>query len=339
MAKRESSILAKVRKNILENNMIQNNDVIVLGLSGGPDSVFLVHALNYLKESFKVKYKIEYDVIVCHINHMIRKEAKQDEMLAEKYAQKYNFKFYSLSEDVAKIAKQKKMSEEECGRDIRYNFFDKILNENNGTKIAVAHNANDNAETIIHNFIRGTGLNGLSGIKLVNGKIIRPLLNIEKKDIVKYLDENGIEYNTDKTNLENDYTRNKIRNDLIKKIEQEYNPSFVKSLNRLSKNISQDMEYINNIAEEQYNKLVIEKENNAIVLNIQDFKNIDTCIQKRIILKVISNLLGTIKGIEDIHIENICELLRKAITGKIYSIETKFLVQIEKNKKARFSVK
>ena len=336
MAKRENSILTKVKNNILENNMINDKDKIVVGLSGGPDSVFLIHALDYLKHIFKSKYNIEYDVIVCHVNHMIRKEAKQDELLAKEYAEKYGLKFYALEKDVVSIAKEEKISEEECGRNIRYSFFEKVLNENNGTKIAVAHNANDNAETVIHNFIRGTGLNGLKGIKFVNGKIIRPMLNIEKKDIVKYLDENNIKYNIDKTNLTNDYTRNKIRNELIKNIEDEYNPSIVKSINRMAKNISEDIEYINSIAKNQYDEITIEKEEKQVLLNIKEFNNINISIQKRIVINAILDSTQNLNGIEDKHIADICELLQKSITGKQYSIGNKFLVSIEKNKKALF---
>lgn len=336
MAKRENSILIKVRNNILENNMIENKDVVVIGLSGGPDSVFLVYALDYFKNIFKSKYKIEYDVIICHINHMIRKEAKEDELLAKEYAEKFGFKFYSLEADVTSIAKKQKISEEECGRNIRYEFFEKILKENNGTKIAVAHNANDNAETVIHNFIRGAGLNGLKGIKFVNGNIIRPMLNIEKKDIIKYLDENDIKYNIDKTNLTNDYTRNKIRNELIKNIENEYNPNIIKSINRMTKNISQDIEYINFVAKEEYEKILLKKEENSITLNIKEFKNTNIAIQKRIVLNTINDLLGNVKSIEDKHIEDICQLLRNSITGKEYSIGNKFSIVIKKNKEANF---
>ena len=339
MAKRENSILTKVRNNILKIGLIENGDVIIVGLSGGPDSVFLLHLLDYLKEIFKAKYKIEYDVIACHVNHMIREEAKEDESLAKKYAEKLGFKFYSLKADVSKIAKEKKISEEECGRDIRYEFFEKVLKENNGTKIAVAHNANDNAETVIHNFIRGAGLNGLSGIKFVNGKIIRPLLNIEKKDIVKYLDENNIEYKVDRTNLTNDYTRNKIRNDLIKKVEDEYNPSIVKSINRMSKNVSEDIEYINDMAKGEYKKVLIKKEENSVLLNIKEFSNMHIAIQKRVALNAIQDLLGNVKSIEDKHIEDICELLRNSVTGKEFSIRTKFSILIEKNKVAKLQRK
>ena len=266
---------------------------------------------------------------------MIRKEAKEDELLAKEYAKKYNLKFYPLEIDVKKIAKENKLSEEECGRNIRYDFFEKILKENNATKIAVAHNANDNAETVIHNIMRGTGLNGLGGIKVKNGKIIRPILNIEKKEILKYLDKNEIKYNIDKTNLETVYTRNKIRNDLIKKIENEYNPGFVNAINRMACNVNQDLEYINTASEKVYNKRIIEKKDDSIKLDIKDFNSEEIAIKNRIILLAIKDLLGNIKGIEEAHIEEICRLMNNHITGKSFSIGNKFEIQIERNKIAR----
>jgi len=339
MAKRESIIISKVRDNILKNNLIENGDKIVLGLSGGPDSVFLFHALQYLQKSFKNKYNINYDIIICHINHMIREEAKADENLAKKYAESCGYKFYVLEKDVHALAKKQKISEEECGRNVRYDFFDKILMENNATKIAVAHNACDNAETILHNFMRGTGLNGLCGIALKNGNIIRPILNIKKDEIIEYLAQNGIEYNIDKTNNENVYTRNKIRNDLIHKIEKEYNPNIIETINRMSININDDMEFIDSVANDKYNEMIISKKNDVIKLDIREFKNLKKAIKTRIILLAIKNILGNIKGIERKHLDDISILFDNSITGKKYSIGNKFNIIIEKNKIAVLSKK
>ena len=335
MARREDNILTKVRDNILENKLIDNSDVIVLGLSGGPDSVFLLHSLMKLKELFKKNYNIEYKVIVCHVNHMIRKEAKEDENLAKEYAKKYNLEFYPLQTHVKEIAKKQKISEEECGRNIRYEFFNKVLKEHEGTKIAVAHNACDNAETIIHNIIRGTGLNGLVGIKLKNEKIIRPILNIQKDEIIKYLDENGIKYNIDRTNLENDYTRNKIRNDLIKKIEKEYNPNIIQALNRMSYVVEKDLEYINKKAKEYYSKVILYRDDNELKLDIKEFGSEDYAIKNRIVLFAISELIGNINDIEEVHLKQIVNLMDKHISGKMFSIGNKFTIVIEKNKVAK----
>lgn len=334
MAKREPIIISKVRENILKNNLIQDGDKIVLGLSGGPDSVFLAYVLEYLKKSFKEKYNIEYSLIICHINHMIRIEAGEDEKLAKKYAEEYGCEFYSLHSDVQALAKQNKISEEECGRNVRYDFFQKILKEKGATKIAVAHNAGDNAETVLHNFMRGAGLNGLCGISVKNGNIIRPILNIKKDEIIEYLDENRIEYNIDRTNKELIYTRNKIRNDLIPKIENEYNPNIIDTINRMAEKISEDMDFIDSIAKEEYANMIINKTKDSVRLNIREFKNKKLAIKNRIILLAIEEILGTIKGIESKHLEEISNLLDNSITGKKFEIGNKFVINIEKNKVA-----
>ena len=335
MAKREPIIISKVRENILKNSLIQDGDKIVLGLSGGPDSVFLAYVLEYLKRSFKEKYNISYSIVVCHINHMIRKEAGEDEQLAKKYAEKYGCEFYSLHCDVKTLAKESKISEEECGRNFRYEFFNKILEEKGCTKIAVAHNAGDNAETVLHNFMRGAGLNGLGGISVKNGNIIRPILNIKKDEIIEYLDENRIEYNIDRTNNELIYTRNKIRNDLIPKIENEYNPNIIDTINRMAEKISEDMDFIESIAKEEYANMIINNTKNSIRLNIRDFKNKKAAIKNRIILLAIEEILGTIKGVESKHLEEISNLFDNSITGKKFEIGNKFTISIEKNKVAQ----
>lgn len=334
MAKREPIIISKVRENILKNELIQDGDKIVLGLSGGPDSVFLAHVLEYLRKSFKEKYNISYSIVFCHINHMIREEAGQDEELAKKYSEKYGCEFYSLHSDVQALAKENKLSEEECGRNVRYEFFNKILEEKDCTKIAVAHNAGDNAETVLHNFMRGAGLNGLCGISIKNGKIIRPILNIKKDEIIEYLDENRIEYNIDRTNKELIYTRNKIRNDLIPKIENEYNPNIIDTINRMAEKISEDMEFIDSIAKEEYANMIINKTKDSVKLNIRQFKNKKVAIKNRIVLLAIEEILGTIKGIESSHLKEISNLFDNSITGKKFEIGNKFVINIEKNKVA-----
>lgn len=337
MAKREPIIISKVRENILKNNLLEDGDKIVLGLSGGPDSVFLAHVLEYLKKSFKEKYNISYSIIICHINHMIRKEAGEDEELAKKYAEKYCCEFYSLHSDVQTLAKESKISEEECGRNVRYEFFNKILKEKSCTKIAVAHNAGDNAETVLHNFMRGAGLNGLCGISVKNGSIIRPILNIKKDEIIEYLDENRIEYNIDRTNKELIYTRNKIRNDLIPKIEDEYNPNIIDTINRMAEKISDDMDFIDSLAKEEYAKMIINKIKDSVRLNIREFKNKKVAIKNRVILLAIEEIIGTVKGIESKHLEEISNLFDNSITGKKFEIGNKFTINIEKNKIAKIT--
>ena len=329
-------ILEQVKNNIYSNHLIVNGDNIVIGVSGGPDSVLLLHTLNLLKPIIKKEKNIEYTLHVAHINHMIRKEAQRDAELANTLANKYNATFHLLEVDVLKEAKRLKIGTEECGRNVRYEFFEQVKKTVNGTKIAVAHNAGDNAETIILNFIRGAGINGLSGIDVVSNNIIRPILNISKQDILKYLDENNIPYAIDKTNLENDYTRNKIRNDLIHKIEQEYNPNIVNALNRMAVINKLDNEIIRDAVEEKYIALNVKKQDGKIYINAKEFNKNTQAMKYQLVRRILTELLGNLQGIEMIHIKDTCRLIETCITNKQYILGNKYKVVIEKKNMAVF---
>ena len=328
----KENVLDKVKENILKLGLIENDDNVIVGVSGGPDSVFLLYSLHMLKGILGEKYNIKYNLIVCHINHMIREEADDDEKFVEEYAEKLGYKFFCLREDVKKTAKNLKISEEECGRNIRYEFFEKIRREKLGTKVVVAHNANDNAETILFNLLRGTGITGLCGIKNVNGLVIRPLLNIRKEDIVKYLKDNSIEYKEDKTNRECIYTRNKIRNSLIKNLE-EYNPNIIDTLNRMSETISIDDSFIEKNVDNVYNS-AIKKGKNGNIIDIVELNKQDVAIKNRIIRRALFDILGDIKGISRIHIDDIVFLLELHIRGKKFCIGNKFEIIVKNSKEA-----
>jgi len=329
-------ILEQVKNNIYSNNLIQNNDVIILGVSGGPDSVFLLHVLSQLKEIIEKEKSIQYKLHVAHINHMIREEAVEDEELTRKLALKYNVDFHILRVDILAEAKRLKIGTEECGRNIRYEFFEQVRKTVGGNKIAVAHNAGDNAETIILNFIRGAGINGLSGMSMVSNGIIRPILNVSKQDILRYLDENKIEYTIDKTNLENDYTRNKVRNDLIHKIEQEYNPNIINALNRMAAVNKMDLKIINEAVEEKYRLLNINKQKGKIYINTKQFNKNSVAMRYQLIRRILIELLGNLQGIEMVHIKDTCNLIESSITNKQYILGNKYKVIIEKKNIAVF---
>ena len=329
-------ILEQIKNNIYTNNLIENNDTIVVGVSGGPDSIFLLHALVMLQDIIKKEKNIIYDLQVAHINHKIREESGYDANIAKKMADKYNIDFHILEVDVVEEAKRLKIGTEECGRNIRYEFFAKVKENIGATKIAVAHNIGDNAETIMLNFIRGAGINGLSGMDYKNGEIIRPILNIDKQEILTYLEAQNIEYAIDKTNLTNDYTRNKLRNDLIKKIEKEYNPNFIRALHRMSQINKLDCEIINQAVNEQYSKLDIKKENNKIIINIPKFNENTLGMKYQLIRKILLELLGNVQGIEMIHVKDTCKLIEANVTGKKYILGDKYKVIIEKKNIAVF---
>ena len=201
----------KVIQTIKKYNLINSGDKIVLGVSGGPDSIAMLDILNQLKD------EMNFEIYVVHINHNIRgKDADEDEEYVKKFCEKYNIKFFAKKIDVPAIAKNKKIGTEEAGRKVRYEYFEEILKETKSNKIAIAHNKNDKVETIIMHLLRGSGIPGLKGIEPIRGnKFIKPLIECDRQEIEKYCRENNLQPRIDKTNFENEYTRNKIRNIVI----------------------------------------------------------------------------------------------------------------------------
>lgn len=255
----------KVLNTIKKYNLIQENDKIVIGVSGGPDSMCLLHILNGLKE------KLNFEIVVAHINHMIRKEAEEETQYVKNFCDKLGIKCYIKRIDVIDKSNKEKIGTEEAGRKARYDFFEEVLNIVNANKIATAHNENDNAETVLMNIFRGAGTSGLKGIEPIrDNKYIRPIIECERSEIEEYCRVNKLQPKIDKTNLENVYTRNKIRNVLIPEIKKEFNPNIVESLNKLSILARQEnnfiQEYAKNIME---NELIVEKD----LENLQQSRN------------------------------------------------------------------
>ena len=216
-------------------NLIENNDNIVVGFSGGPDSVFLVEMLKKLQDFIKFK------IYLVHINHLLRGEdADSDENFSFEYAKKNNLEIFIKRIPVKEIAKEVGKTLEEVGREERYKSFSEIYEKVGATKIATAHNKDDQIETFLFRLIRGTSLQGLEGIKIKNNNVIRPISEIYKKDILEYLNKNEIQYKIDKTNFENEFTRNSIRLDLIPFIEERYNIKFKDKIFSLIKEIREN---------------------------------------------------------------------------------------------------
>ena len=216
-------------------NLIENNDTIVVGFSGGPDSVFLVEMLK------KLQYFFNFKIYLVHINHLLRGEdADSDENFSFEYAKKNNLEIFIKRIPVKEIAKEIGKTLEEVGREERYKFFSEIYEKVGATKIATAHNKDDQIETFLFRLIRGTSLQGLEGIKIKNNNVIRPISEIYKKDILEYLNKNEIQYKIDKTNFENEFTRNSIRLDLIPFIEERYNIKFKDKIFSLIKEIREN---------------------------------------------------------------------------------------------------
>lgn len=343
-------MIEKVVNTIEKFNLIQNGDKIVVAVSGGPDSISLLDILNKLRNSNIVEAenlnqkhngknkkipKMNFEICVAHINHMIREEAEEDKKYVEQYCKKNGIDFYSKSIDVIEYANNKKIGTEEAGRIIRYNFFDEILEKTNSNKIAIAHNKNDRAETVMLNIIRGSGTAGLKGIEPKRGKYIRPLIECERYEIEQYCSQNNLNPRIDKTNLQNIYARNKIRNVVIPYIKKEFNPNIVETLNRLSQLVCEEEEYFDKTIENTYKKILVKEEKNKIILNLKKFNSQERVIKSKIILYTITRLFGTTKNVAKIHIEDIIKLCKKNIGNK-YLMPNKNLKVLIKNKEIYF---
>ena len=313
-------------------DLIKDGDKIVAGVSGGPDSICMLDMMRELKE----RNIINFEIYVVHINHMIREEAIDDEKYVQNYCKKYNIEFFVKRADVQQIAKDNKIGTEEAGRKVRYDFFEEILQKKGANKIAIAHNKNDKIETIIMHLLRGSGLSGLKGIEPIrDNKYIRPIIECERQEIEQYCEERNLQPRIDKTNFENEYTRNKIRNIVIPYIKNEFNPNIIQTISRLSEVATEESDYIDLQAQKIYQKLLIQKSNFQIVLNLKEFNKQERVIQKRLILKTIKKLMGSTDRIEKVHIEDIIKLCNNNVGNK-YLTPNKNLKVLIKDKKIFF---
>ena len=323
----------KVLDIINKYNLIEDGDKLVIGVSGGPDSITLLNVLLEIKN----EKAINFEMVVCHVNHMLREEAVQDEEYVLEFCKKYNIECFIKRIEVEKIARQEKIGTEEAGRNARYEFFNEILEKTKSNKIATAHTANDNAETVLMNIIRGSGTAGLKGIEVKRDNLIRPLINSSREEIEEYCKTNNLNARIDKTNFENIYTRNKVRNMLIPYIKENFNPNIIEGLNRLSDLSKQENEYLEKVTAKAYKYILIEEQKNQIIIDLNKFNSQELVIKNRLVLYTINILFGTRSGIEKKHIEDIIKLCSNNIGNK-FLIPNKRVKILVKNKKIFFIV-
>jgi len=301
-------LIEKVYSTIVKYNMINEGDRILVGFSGGADSLFLIHSLIELKK------RINIEIYASHVNHGIRgDEAKKDENFVREYCLKHNILLYNKNVDIPEISEKNKISEETAGRNERYKFFKEVCQKNNINKIAVAHNMNDSVETVIHNMIRGASLNGLCGIKPVYKNIIRPIIEVTRQEIELYLKENDLTYCTDSTNACDIYTRNKIRNNILKCM-SEINPSVVQTVYLNSINLRNDELFISEYAKSLN---CVSYDGADIVIDRSIFSNQHISVKSRIIMHAFEMLKGNCEGISGNHVEII---INATDSGRVYNM-------------------
>lgn len=305
-------MINKVKDFILQNNLIEKDDKVLVALSGGPDSVCLLHILYNLKECLNIR------IGAAHVNHMLRgEEALKDEAYAENLCEQLGIDFYATKIDIDKIAKEKNISHEMAGRYERYKFFDSIKSTYNYSKIAVAHNSNDQAETVIMNMMRGSGIEGLCGIRSKrNGGIIRPILCLSRDEIENYCKKINLNPRIDKTNLENIYSRNKVRLDILPYMKKHFNKDIIDTINRMSNLLQIDNDFIEKQCNNSYKKYCIAK-NKFIIISKEAFL-LDKAILARVIKKAFIEFTGKYNNFEMKHIYEVVDLSQNTTNKKVY---------------------
>ena len=312
-----------IKNNIFNMNLIARGDNILLALSGGPDSVFLFHNLRKLRET------LSFNLYASHINHMYRgKDAMHDEEFVRKLCDKYGIKLFVKRKNATEYAKELKVTEEEAGRVLRYDFFKENLKEVGGGKVALAHNLNDQAETVLQRIIRGTGIDGLSAMSFEKDNLIRPILNVSRDEIMNYLHENNYEYCIDITNTQDIYGRNKIRLNLIPYLEQNFNPNIQSSLYRMSETMERDKKIIEKYIEVKFKEVLKDKSDLRIAMELNLLKTFDIGEIARIIRRGIEELKGNTVNIEMKHIDNAINLISSGKTGKQLNLTDGFTIEI-----------
>lgn len=304
-------MIESVIKTIKEYNMIDKGNSIVVGVSGGPDSICLINLLSEFKEKYDLR------LYVVHVNHMLRGiDADNDASFVEDVCRGMGIPFFLFKEDVRKYALEKGLSEEAAGREVRYKAFLEIFEKVNADKIAVAHNKNDVAETILLNILRGAGTAGLIGIKPVNGNIIRPLIRTTRDEILDYLKSKNIKFVVDATNKEDVYRRNRIRLKLIPFIEENFSIDIVENLYRTSQIILDDEDYLNEECEKIFKKIsIFNKE--SVMVDIDEIKKLHDSLKKRLIRMAYKAIRGDTNELTYKHVEDALKLIDKQTSSKI----------------------
>ena len=302
-------MIQKVINTIEKNLMFNKGDIVIVAVSGGPDSMCLLHLLNQLSKQLQLK------LIVAHVNHCLRGlEADKDQEFVHNFCEDFKIECYSKRIDINEIAKINNVSSETAGRNARYEYFNELKNKFKANKIALAHNANDQAETILMRIIRGTGLEGLVGIKPVrDGIFIRPLIDITRNKIEEYCDRNNINPRIDKTNSQNIYTRNKIRLELIPYIEKNFNSDIVTGLIRLGDIAKKDNDFIEKQVDFSYKKYCYTKQGKGIIKG--EAFNEDEAVLSRLIRRTFQEVNGNLYNFEKVHIYDIISIQKQG-TGK-----------------------
>lgn len=298
----------KVAQYIEMHRLLQPGMRVVVGVSGGADSVALLHVLKELSRQWRLQLH------VAHLNHLLRPAAREDAAFVQRLGRSWNLPVTVGYADVCRLAGRRRLGIEEAGRQARYRFLFYVAEKTGADRIAVAHHADDQVETIFLNILRGTGASGLSGMSQRNGIVVRPFLGITREKIENYCRSAQLNWRLDATNLGEVYLRNKIRNRLLPLLRDEFNPHIDQAIIRLSRIMEAENRFLNRYVREFYKTLVI-KGKAGLKLKLPDFIDLPPAIQRRLLRAVVQNAAGHLCDLGYRHVEDCLSLVRTGSTG------------------------
>ena len=296
---RMGHLLEKVKGTIAKYRMLGSNVRVVVGVSGGPDSVTLIHLLWRLGDEYGLT------LWIAHLNHKLRgREGEEEGRWVKQFGHELGISVISDSCDVALLAKRKKLSLEEAGRRARYNFLEHVAGKVGASRIALAHTASDQVETFLMRLIKGAGLDGLSGIPAVRGRVIRPLIEIFREEVEAYCRDHHLYPRQDSSNLELCFLRNRIRWDLIPHLSGQYNPRIGETILRTSLIIREEGDYLERETRRALRRASVGQDNGELILDIQKLHRLHPAIQRRVVRKALEEVKGDVKRITFDHISS-----------------------------------
>lgn len=304
-------MINRIKSYVQEQNMFAEGDYVVAGVSGGADSICLLCVL------LELAADIPMTIHVVHVNHKIRSEAGEDAAYVERFCAERELPFTLVEADVEQLAADRHISTEEAGREVRYGAFYRVLEENRGKRrgrIAIAHNRNDCCETFLFHLFRGSGLKGLSGIPAVRAEIVRPLLHTDRAQIEQYLAQKGIHYCIDRTNLEDNYTRNRIRHHILQTAVTQVSSNATAHIQEACERIGGAYALIEDMTRTGYQQCIIQDKKGLHILE-KPYSALHPTIQGYVLFEALSAAAGQRKDLEHVHVEQLQGLFSKQ-TGR-----------------------